>query len=417
MHKGEYIALKKKNDGKASQAGAIRFRLSLTEIFYNFCIASANFQTALLQSLGIPAGQIGMLSSMTTAAGIVAPPIWGVISDKIHSTRKCFVICLSFAAALMALVPVVAAVSTGNYLWLFALLILVTLFTGPAYTMMEMWLVHVNDSEYGISYGSIRIWASMGFAVMGLIYVPLFKIWPITSAYWMYGLFAIPAVLLALWVPKTGAETSGMKRAKLRDMPFKKLLTYWIIAYIIYFTINQIPHNWKITYFIYVLTDYGYDASAFAAFMSVSAFLEVPTLLFSRRIIDRFGMVKPLVMCLLASAAECMLYTFGTSLVAIIIGQIIRGLQNGMMMACQIQYIHKLAPEGLATTTQALVSSIGTIASIVISLFGGFILEAMGVRPFYFLLVILQLFSAGVFVGTFIFGRRALKKEIPAGVL
>ncbi len=403
---------------RAHRVHPIQFQLSIVEILYNACIASGNFQTAFLQSLGVSAAQIGIISSLTTATNIVAPPVWGVVSDKIRSTRKCFILCLAIAAVLMVFVPAVAKVSAPTYTWLIALFVFATLFTGPANTMMEMWLVQVNNSKLRIPYGSIRMWASIGFAVMGLIYVPYLQKHSLENVYYLYAIFAIPAILLAFRVPKTENETTGGKqqRIRLRDMPFKKLLTFWIVSYIIYSMISQVPGNWKFTYFMYLLEDYGFDASVFAAFMGISAFLEVPTLMVSQKIINKFGLVKPLIVCLLATAVEIALYAFGTTLTHLVIGQVVKGLAAGLTMACQIQYVNRQAPEGLGVTTQALISSISSIAGIVISLAGGFVMEAMGVRPFYTMLIFLHLFSMAVFVLSFPLGMKVLKKPAPKGL-
>lgn len=73
--------MKKKSTATPS---AIRLRLSLAEILYNACIASDGYRTVFLQSLGVSVGRIGIISSLSTIANIIAPPIWGAISDKIR---------------------------------------------------------------------------------------------------------------------------------------------------------------------------------------------------------------------------------------------------------------------------------------------------------------------------------------------
>lgn len=88
---------------------SIRFRLSLAEVLYNACIASDSYRTVFLQSLGVSVGRIGIISSLSTIANIVAPPIWGAISDKIRSPRICFVLCLGLSALLMAAAPAAGA--------------------------------------------------------------------------------------------------------------------------------------------------------------------------------------------------------------------------------------------------------------------------------------------------------------------
>ncbi|MBQ2817883.1 MAG: MFS transporter [Clostridia bacterium] len=405
-----------KND-KQLGSGAIRLRLSLSEIFYNFCIASSSYRTVFLQSLGINAGRIGIIDSISTVANIVAPPIWGAISDKIRSPRKCFVLCLLLNSVLMALIPFAAKIGAPLYIGIIVLLALSSVFGGPANSMMEQWLIRIDNSNLGISYGSVRLWGSIGYAVLGMVYAIVLEKMDISTVYYLYIFFAAPAILLALSVPETGVNKSE-KRKKLRfkDMPFSKLLNFWIVIYIIYSAVGSIPGNWKNTYFIYMMNDYGYASTSFGIFMFVSACCEVPALIVSRKFIDKFGIIKSLYLCLAVMVTELALYTFGNSIVYVFIGQIIKGLAQGMMMVCQMQLIFRLAHKGLETTTQTLIGSIGSIVSIVVSAVGGFVLEAMSIRPFFGLIMILQAAAALVLFFGILFGTRVLKKQLPEGI-
>ena len=164
------------------QSRGIRLRLSLTEVFYNGCFASANFLTVFLQSLGIGAGQIGIVTSLTNVMNIVSQPVWGVVSDRIRSVRKCFALVLILGSLCVLFVPALSV--AGAMLPMMALLVLQYFFLTPANMLMELWLVKVNNTpELGISYGSIRIWASLGFALMNLAYVPILKVAPVWSAF------------------------------------------------------------------------------------------------------------------------------------------------------------------------------------------------------------------------------------------
>lgn len=157
---------------KNKQSRGIRIRLSLTEIFYNGCFASANFLSVFLQSLGIGAGQIGIVTSLTNVMNIVSQPVWGVLSDRIRSVRKCFMLSIILSALCVLFVPMLSV--AGAMVPMMALLVLQYFFLTPANMLMELWLVKVNNTPgLGISYGSIRIWASLGFALMNLAYVPM----------------------------------------------------------------------------------------------------------------------------------------------------------------------------------------------------------------------------------------------------
>ena len=406
--------MQKKSDASPR---SIRFRLSAAEVLYNACIASDSYRTVFLQSLGVSVGRIGIISSLSTMANIVAPPVWGAISDKIRSPRICFALCLGLSAVLLAAVPFAAQVGAPLYIAMITCLAMASLFTGPANNMIEQWLVRIDNSGIGISYGSVRLWASIGYAVMGIAYTRILETLPVSSVYLFYFLFAIPAIMLALSLPDPGAA-ARVRQPKIRfhDMPFRKLFNYWIAIYLLYTLVNTVPHNWKITYFVYMLNDYGYSSISFGVFMFLSAGCEVPALIISRKVMARYGLIRTMFFCVVANIVETLFYALGTSIVHVYIGQIIKGFSLGMSMACSMQLIYRLSHKGLETTTQALIGSISSIVTIVVAAFGGFALEAMGLRPFFELISVLEVLSGAVLLAGILIGLFVLKRKLPEGV-
>ena len=68
-------------------------------------------------------------------------------------------------------------------------------------------------------------------------------------------------------------------------MPFRRICNYWIVVYLLHTVVNTVPSNWKITYFVYMLNDYGYSSISFGIFMFLSAICEVPALIISKKVI------------------------------------------------------------------------------------------------------------------------------------
>ena len=77
----------------------LRFRLALTEFIYNGCFSAANFLSVFLESIGFSAGQIGLTTALSSGIGIVSQPTWGIVSDRMRSVRRCFMLCMLGTAA------------------------------------------------------------------------------------------------------------------------------------------------------------------------------------------------------------------------------------------------------------------------------------------------------------------------------
>lgn len=394
----------------------IRLRLSLTEIFYNGCFASANFLTVFLQSLGIGAGQIGVVTSLTNVMNIVSQPVWGVLSDRIHSVRKCFILSILMSALCVLFVPALSV--AGVILPMMALLVMMYFFLTPANMLMELWLVKVNNTpELGISYGSIRIWASLGFALMNLAYVPILKRAPVRSVYYFYVVFAVLAALIALRIPAgTEPDAHNEERSRFRDMPFGKILTYWIVSYLIFEIIFQIAFSWRNSYMVYALNEFGIPGERYGAFLFISGIFEIPMLLACGRLTGRFGLAVPLLFATILQAAEFALYAFGSGISALLISQVFKGGGYALYVACRHQYVECLAPEGLKGSVLAMVNAAYAGVNIIAAMFGGFILEAIGTRSFFAMIAVVQLSAALFFALSRIFGVKVLKKSLPAEI-
>ena len=120
--------------------------------------------------------------------------------------------------------------------------------------------------------------------------------------------------------------------------------------------------------------------------MAVSAFCEVPTLLLSKRVLEKTGLLGCMIICLLLKIVESLLYVCGNSLLFIIAGQVTKGLCAGLLLSSRIQYLYRIAPKGLAATTNTLISSVSSVCSIIVMSFSGFLMESIGVRFFYMLI-------------------------------
>ncbi len=390
----------------------VRIQLSVTEFIYNGCFAAANFLSVFLTSIGVSAGQIGLITALISGIGIFSQPTWGIISDRFHSVRKCFLLCMAGTALCTLAIP---ALSQGSGLWrvaMIAMLMVMYFFFHPSNMMMELWLVRINDNPLlNIPYGSIRSWASIGYALFSLAFVPVFQIMPVRNIYYFFTGFAALSILLATTVPAESEGTATrQERLRLRDMPFRAILDYWIVGHIIFEVLYQIPFSWRVTYMVYTLEEFHTDSSIYGALMFVAGICEVPMLLLTKRIARRVGWAWPLLANVLILSLEYSLYAWGSSIYILFAAQFLRGFSYALYVASRYQYLHRLAPEGMEASTQALVNSITSTVTFIAAAAGGFLLEALRTRSFFALLGGLQLVSGVFFIGVHVIGAKCLHR-------
>ena len=392
----------------------LRFRLALTEFIYNGCFSAANFLSVFLEAIGLSAGQIGLISALISGVGIASQPTWGIISDHLRSVKRCFALCMLGTSLCAALIP---AASSGPRAMLPILLMLLYFFFHPSNMMMELWLVRVSSHpQLRISYGSIRSWASIGYALFSLALVPALRVLPVRSVYYFMAAFAAAALLASARV-SSQSEYGGEAppRQRLRDMPFRSILSYWIVGHILFEVLYQIPHGWRVTYMVFVLREYGVDGSLYGALLFVAGICEVPMLLLSKRLTHRVGWAWPMVMSVATLVLEYSFYAWGRSVAMLFAAQLLRGFSFALYVSCRFQYVYRLAPKGLEGSTQALVDAVSAVANFAAAAAGGFLLERMGTRCFYGFLCGFQALSGVFFIAIHAFGQRVLKKPLPDG--
>lgn len=390
----------------------IQVQLSVTELIYNGCFAAANFLSVFLESIGVSAGQMGLVTAFVNGISIVSQPAWGIVSDRIRSVKKCFMLCMAGVAVCSLTIPALSQGSGGWRLVMIGMLMVMYFFFHPSNMMMELWLVRVNENPaLNIPYGSVRSWASIGYALFSLAFVPVFRATPVRNIYYFFAGFAAISILLS---HRIEAESEGgnqrQARQRLRDMPFRSILDYWIIGHIVFEILYQIPFSWRVTYMIYAVKEFGLGSSVYGALMFAAGICEVPMLLFIKRISHKTGWAWLLLGSVVILTLEYSLYALGHSVYILFAAQLLRGFSYALYVASRYQYLHRLAPEGMEASTQALVNSISAVVNFIAAAAGGFLLEALGTRSFFALLCGLQMISGVFFVGLHTVGVRWLHK-------
>ncbi len=416
-HSG-FAGQRKGENGKDMDEGMdrkkVRFQMSLTEFIYNGCFAANNFLSVFLEAIGFSAAQMGLITAVMNGIGIAAQPTWGIISDRIRSVKKCFMLCMAGTMLCAAAVPPLSAGGGTARLLMAGMLMAMVFFFQPSNMMMEMWLVRVNDNPLlRIPYGSVRAWASAGYALISLAFVPVFRAIHVRYVYWFLAGFALLSVLLVRLIP-AGSEGTAVrqKRLRLRDMPFRTLRDHWIIGYVIFEVLYQIPFGWRVTYMVFALKEFRVDTSVYGALMFTAGICEVPMLLMVKRLFRRLGYGWPLVMSVVILSAEYSLYAWGHSAVILFAAQLLRGVSFALYVSSRYQYLSRIAPRGLEGSTQALVNAVSALTNLAAAAAGGFLLEALGTRAFFAVLCGLRCLSGLFFIGLHFVGVR-MKHLVP----
>ncbi len=263
----------------------------LVLLFWGTFAAYYPFGVVILQEKGFSNTVIGTIMAINSMIVVFAQPFWGMISDRMRSVKKIFIINLLIAIVLIQPVPYIAsAVFAG------LVLALVTFFESPLAPLLDSWVIQGIKDEGNVSYGNIRVWGAVGFAINVYICGKMIDKFSTTNVLFPF-LFAM-GCLAAFACTRikidrpAAAENAG--RLNLKKLFNNRQYIYFLIFAIIL----TIPHRSAFTFLPNLMKSVGGTDGDLGLIYTIMAISEIPTFLYSRVLIKKY---KPVNMILFSS--------------------------------------------------------------------------------------------------------------------
>ena len=368
-------------------------------LFFFYDLAFAFFSALIsvyLIDKGYSASQVSVLISVAALANMVTQPIIGSLTDK-YGMRP--VNMVMFAATCISAALFVVAPNFLIIVGAYALMNLLMNGVNPTVERMA------TSSPY--SYGSIRVWGSIGFAVgtqlTGIIYDVISPVAPYVGV-----IIAMLIAIFGFW--GTNPRLAETEAAKIEDsedgevepVSTKDLLTnkkflYYLLLQILFAAVTGAAYSFCPAF----LTSKGLEASTASTILAVATLLEIPLLLFSSKFMDKIANKTLLMGIFLLVVVEMVVYGLNLPLPLVIVATflgrhppaIINIMTNMKVVNTIVDARQQIAGLALVKTCQ----SFGTIISNNI---GGRIADAAGYPAMF--LFLLALIAAGM-VGVMLF--------------
>ena len=389
-------------------------RFTVLQFVYWFVMAIGNYQTVYLQSRGYNATTIGLINAVLSAVTIMATPVWGMISDRIRSIRRVFLLTLIVGSVLFAFIPAIIGLPVLSAPLMLVYLSLVYFFRNPANAMMDNWLVRYSNQK-GVDYGSIRSFGSLGYAICGVLIAGA------VSSFGTAWTFPVCSAMMALVVamslrtddakpvaPATGAP------ARETFNPLTLFKNYYFTTFLAFSLLLYIVINSAAAFLPYLLEEVGVSSSRYGVITAYMATLEIPMLLAARPLRRRAPLYALCIASGFSYAAACLLLgTCAHSLGMIVAIETLSGVGSGLLIASAANYIYTLTPENLKATGQSIFVAVTALSGIAGNLIGGAVVDALSAPQLYCIMGVTGLISALFLLGTIVIGARLLKQSPP----
>jgi len=350
---------------------------------------------------GLSGRQIGVLAAVSPVMTLLVAPVWGSAADRSGSRLAVLRWVLAGTAGSVLLLGV-----PSSFWLLLGAMALFMVFQVAIIPLGDA-VVAAAAAEQNASYGSLRLWGSIGFALGGL------GMGQIESRFGLQAIFPLYALLTALalpvmWrmVPHEPAEMAGSRPGKalslLHDRPITLILIVAGVA------ATGITTGYL---FLFVFLDsLGAGAGLIGAVSAVGAVVEAPFMLWGGRLIQKHG--APPVF-----AAGMGLFALGWGLYALLGSailapgiQALNGAALGLLWPAGVTFVARRAPAGQAATAQALLSAVMYgVAPLLASQAAGTIYDLAGARTV--LAVAAGTMAAGVVLFGLVRGRMGMTPD------
>ncbi len=392
--------------------GIRRFRL--TNMCYGCATATIGFNVLLLQTNGFSASQVSNVLWINAIFGALAPPIWGLVADKLRSRYRVFLLSALSAAVLTGFMPLSAHVKIFGILLTAFLIPASNFFRMPGFSMLDAMALGACAQTDGVEFSSIRVWRSIGMSAMSMIYSPLINIMGVEIVYYTFVLFIAIVILTRKNLKRFELEPpQGRKAIPLKELQVSRIFkNYYLCIFLIINLLMMVPLNCS-RYLPFLIEDIGGNTSIVGVINGIRTASNVLMMFAAPYLKRKIGMPMMMISASVLFMTEAMLYQFCGSTATILLTSMLGGAAMGLNIATGVNYVGLMAPKGLEATAISLYAIGNPMTGILANFFGGKIIDYFGTRAIFlfgFCAVCIWLI---VFLLSFYVGRHMLKKEPP----
>jgi MFS transporter, PPP family, 3-phenylpropionic acid transporter len=336
-----------------------------------------------LSSIGLTGTQIGVILGIMPLASFLVQPLWGFISDLYHLQRKALVLACFGLAGTSALFGL-----TTDFRLLIVLSLLIAITRAPISPLgTALALDHLERNAGRATFGALRLWGSIGFAVTSLAIGALFvetAVWVIIPAY-SITLFLLGLVVLTLPDSEIHGEVNWREGATLLSRD--PVLARFLFGCLLVGMTMGIVNNYLAVY----MDDINAAGWMIGVAFSLSAIMEVPLMARAPSFLARWGMRLVLVGGAAVLPVRWLLYTVIREPILVIPTQVLHSIAVMALLVVGVIYVDQRLTASWRATGQGLYSAALHGVGPSIGLFSaGIIYDRAGITPVWLACAVLS---------------------------
>jgi PPP family 3-phenylpropionic acid transporter len=392
-----------------------RNRLLPIRLYYFIVTGAGGFVIPFIglfyQRQGLTGTQIGLLGMVTAFTSLIAAPLWGRWSDQASDPRNLLRTAFAGSAVVYLLIS-----RQDAFIWLAFLTCLNGFLGAGVDPMSDALAVNLLKGHSKAGFGSIRLWGSLGWAVMVLFSGWVIEMTSIISVFWGYAVLTVATVVViglldvgdrqhdAKTIEKNTIGTRAVVRLISRD---RALVGLALAIGIVWFTRTGL-YQFQAIY----LDQLGARESLIGLASTLGALIELPGMLWADHLIRCYGSHRVLGTTMLLYALMNGFVVLFPSVPAIMAAAALGGIAFSFYSVGIVVFLSERAPLGQTATILAIyTSTLRGLISMAAAPLAGIVFDLVGAYWLYVAAMGGSLLGALVF-RLFVTGRRSQSEEI-----
>jgi PPP family 3-phenylpropionic acid transporter len=323
-----------------------------------------------LESLAIPASTIGFMMSAMLSMRIVAPLVWGSVTDRWIPRSS-----LLRTTAVLATACFGSMLLTDDAVLLTVAMAVLAFFWSAALPMVEALTLNqlAGCTEY---YGRIRLWGSIGFIVAVVAVGAWLDRATLRSLLWI-DLGLLGAWVLGTWtLPGVAVDRSPTRPAT----PWLQMLRPEVLVLLAASLLMAAAHGPFYVFFSIHLVDHGYGKTAVGLLWSLGVVAEIIVFIVMPRLLAWTTPARLLLASLALAVLRFLLIGWlADQPVVMVLAQTLHGATFGAAHAAAVAQLNSMFPPAQQARAQALYGSLAVGGGGMIgNLLGGATWQALG---------------------------------------
>ena len=324
---------------------------------------------------GYSASQVSFVVSCSYVLSVIVQPFIGKLNDLYESKYVNSILLL-----IAGILGIIFIFLKNIYLITFAYSLVLAITNGTNPIIERMAIL----SRF--KYGSIRVWATIGYAIATIIAGSLYKN---IGPYSLYVFFAIGELLCVIGILGTHSILSPVEKTEEKismASVFKiKHIPFYLIIVCLFYGITNVHH----LYLPAMLKQSGLPINYVSTVIFFSTLSEVPVILLSHYYMNRFTNKQLLMSVFVLLFAQFFTFSFISSLIIqIIIVFLTKTVATMAFVMINLKIITTIVDNARQNTALSLVSACKSFSSILFQMLAGYLIDFTSYQMFYFVLFI-----------------------------